>query len=125
MTEVTKYVCDYCGEEFEDEEDCLAHEMRELKNSAINDIHIADKFGHSLILDDDALGRMMYVSIDTADAAEVINNMLDEAGYETISRETKRTIGKFYYDEDDDFWHSFEEIEEKYNKIAGIFEHLK
>lgn len=33
MTTITKYVCDFCGETFEDKDECAAHEIQEQLDS--------------------------------------------------------------------------------------------
>lgn len=124
MTEVTKYVCDYYGKEFEDEEECIAHEMEELRHSAIDGVSIADEDGNVLILDNKNLSHMYYASIITEEAAKVVNMMLDDAGYQTIRHDTGETIGQFYYDGVEDCWYSFTELESKYQKITNVFKCL-
>ena len=38
MTTITKYVCDLCGEVFDDEEECAKHEILEKIGKYSNDV---------------------------------------------------------------------------------------
>lgn len=39
MTKIEKYICDFCGKEFDDEDDCLRHELvEEFENSNMTTI---------------------------------------------------------------------------------------
>lgn len=121
MTEVTKYVCDYCGEEFYSKKECHRHELEELKHKIAKDVYITDEDGNVLTLDNINYDKIRYIAIYTKEAAQVINMLLIEANCESIRHDTSRTTGRFYYDKELVRWFSFDYIEEKYQKAAKIF----
>lgn len=43
MTVIEKYVCDFCGKEFDDDEECAAHEIQEQFDSTYQSIIFFDR----------------------------------------------------------------------------------
>lgn len=77
MTEKTTYTCDYCGQEFEFEEDCIAHEKEERFKQYGDKVALFDANG---ILTDD-IERCFTVWVTDMDAFRYVNDLLSNAGY--------------------------------------------
>lgn len=77
MTEKTTYTCDYCGQEFDNEENCIAHEKEELFKQYEDRVALFDDGG---ILTDD-IERCFTVYVADMDAFRYVNGLLSDAGY--------------------------------------------
>lgn len=123
MTEVVKYICDECGEEFMDEETCRKHEhMERLKN--------LDVQGHLYLFDCNFkpidytrpypsrwLDEIYHISADTDEAVQWFNTIAYDCG----TQEIEGGPGLYSWDDEEGNWVNLTSILEKYNKRLTQF----
>lgn len=123
MTEIVKYICDECGEEFTDAETCLKHEhMERLKN--------LDVQGHLYLFDCDFdpidytnphsdlwLDEVYYISADTDEAVQWFNTYI----FDYASTQITDGPGLYSWDNEKEDWVNLVSILEKYNKRLARF----
>lgn len=112
MTTITKYVCDICGEVFDDEEECAKHEILEKISKHSNDVIFfgwnkkvlsLDKIIDSLY--DDVYG--IYIEDESAIPfveevfrfCEIITPWSADGGC------NRKTTGLYLYDEEHYYWY--------------------
>ena len=100
MTEKTLYICDFCGETFDDEESCLIHEEREKHKKFKNRVVFFDGDGNQVGDSDCAF----TIWVADKEAFGYVNELLSE-DYATIPLdfEGKEFPNTFYYDENTDW----------------------
>lgn len=82
MTEVTTYKCDYCGEIFEFEDDCLKHEREHVANELCNRVIMLDSHGELISgFDGNAIEKSYYIYIADVYAFNTLSDLFDEYGY--------------------------------------------
>ena len=96
MTEKTLYICDFCGETFDDEDSCLIHEEREKHKKFKNRVAFFDGDGNQVGDSDCAF----TIWVADKEAFGYVNELLSE-DYATIPLdfEGKKFPNTFYYDE--------------------------
>lgn len=77
MTEKTTYTCDYCGQVFDNEEDCIAHEKEERFKQYKDRVGFFDPNG---ILTDD-IDECFTIWVADKEAFYYVNDLLSNAGY--------------------------------------------
>lgn len=77
MTEKITYVCDICGKEFEDEENCLAHEKEERFKQFESKVAMFNCNGVST----DDIEEVFTIWVADMEAFHYVNDLLSEAGY--------------------------------------------
>lgn len=97
MTEKTLYICDFCGETFDDEESCLIHEEREKHKKFENRVAFFDDDGNQV--DDSDCAFTIWVA--DKEAFGYVNELLSDDYCATIPQdfEGKKFPNTFYYDE--------------------------
>lgn len=100
MTEKTLYICDFCGETFDDEDSCLIHEEREKHKKFKNRVAFFDGDGNQVGDSDCAF----TIWVADKEAFGYVNELLSE-NYATIPLdfEEKEFPNTFYYDENADW----------------------
>lgn len=100
MTEKTLYICDFCGETFDDEDSCLIHEEREKHKKFKNRVAFFDGDGNQVGDSDCAF----TIWVADKEAFGYVNELLSE-DYATIPLdfEGKKFPNTFYYDENADW----------------------
>lgn len=128
MTEIVKYICDECGEVFDNEETCRNHEyMERLKN--------LDVQGHLFLFDCNFnpidytnpdflcwLDSVYHISADTDEAIQWFNTI----AYERGTLQVEGGPGLYSWDSEENDWVNLASILEKYNKrLAQFVEAIK
>lgn len=128
MTELVKYICDECGEEFTDEETCRKHEHMERINNL-------DVQGHLYLFDCnfkpidytspyflDWIDSVYHISADTDEAIQWFNIMAWERGTLQIAGGP----GLYSWDNESEDWVELGEVLKKYNeRLAKFVEAIK
>lgn len=82
MTEVTTYKCDYCGEEFEFEDDCVKHEREHVENKFYKHIIMLDVDGNILSgFDESMIEASFYICAADANSFNDLADIFEEYGY--------------------------------------------
>lgn len=130
MTELNIYKCDYCGQEFDDEDDCWRHEWGcRYENLMIDDnnrLRIYNQTGNLLAFNS-GLGPddIWAIRVNSCADAQFIDDFFEEMGYEKpikIVNGVFNSPGLYYFCEDrDGTWKYWTEEHEKLNKIKNKF----
>lgn len=128
MTEIVKYICDECGEVFDNEETCRNHEyMERLKNLDVQrHLYLFDcNFNSIDYTDPDFLGwldSVYHISADTDEAIQWFNTI----AYERGTLQVAGGPGLYSWDNEENDWVNLASILEKYNKrLAQFVEAIK
>ena len=124
MATITKYVCDLCGQVFDDEDECENHELLEKIGKYSNDIVF---FGHNkkVISFDDVISRpggVWGIYIEDESAIPLIDEIFDLYGvispWSNYGGSNRKTTGLYLYDENNDRWYlPADKIEELKRKM--------
>ena len=127
MTEIYTYRCDICGKTFDDEDDCLKHEMEHNVAKLKSAVVMMDSREKVLPLDDihTAIERAYAIYVRCKEAADILWEMFDDEGYETpIENIRIRTPvlypAFFVYDQDNYRWLYLNDLEEEYNRLLDL-----
>lgn len=131
MTEETFYVCDECGQKFEDECECLVHETLHEYEKVKNDLAFLDSdFKRFNPIEDDSFNKVITVVAKTPAACQFLGTLGDTFGFDS-------PFNYFNYPKDNEFpvvftwwddrWNDVEELKMFYNQtwdkaIAGFDE---
>lgn len=131
MTEETFYVCDECGQKFEDECECLVHETLHEYEKVKNDLAFLDSdFKRFNPIKDDSFNKVITVVAKTPAACLFLGTLGDTFGFDS-------PFNYFNYPKDNEFpvvftwwddrWNDIEEMKMFYNQtwdkaIAGFDE---
>ena len=86
MIERVSYIADD-GTAFEDEDECIDYERTLMLKKYEHDIHMWDnEFQPIPITDPKALDKIYYLTCDTAEAVEVMNDWFEYMCYSSLSR---------------------------------------
>lgn len=100
MTEKTLYICDFCGETFDDEVSCLTHEEIEKHKKFKNRVAFFDGDGNQV--DDSDCAFTIWVA--DKEAFSYVNELLSEdCATIPLDFEGKEFPNTFYYDENADW----------------------
>lgn len=129
MTEETFYVCDECGQKFEDECECLVHETLHEYEKVKNDLAFLDSdFKRFNPIEEDSFNKVITVVAKTPAACLFLGTLGDTFGFDS-------PFNYFNYPKDnefpvvftwwDDCWNDVEEMKMFYNQtwdkaIAGL-----
>lgn len=129
MTEETFYVCDECGQKFEDECECLVHETLHEYEKVKNDLAFLDSdFKRFNPIEDDSFNKVITVVAKTPAACLFLGTLGDTFGFDS-------PFNYFNYPKDNEFpvvftwwddrWNDVEEMKMFYNQtwdkaIAGL-----
>lgn len=129
MTEETFYVCDECGQKFEDECECLVHETLHEYEKVKNDLAFLDNdFKRFNPIEDDSFNKVITVVAKTPAACLFLGTLGDTFGFDS-------PFNYFNYPKDNEFpvvftwwddrWNDVEEMKMFYNQtwdkaIAGL-----
>ena len=85
MTEIYTYRCDICGKTFDDEDDCLKHEMEHTASFIKNAVVMMDNGGEVLPLDDirTAIDKCYAIYVGCKKAADILWELFEDGGYTT------------------------------------------
>lgn len=129
MTEETFYICDECGQKFEDECECLIHETLHEYEKVKNDLAFLDSdFKRFNPIEEDSFNKVITVVAKTPAACLFLGTLGDTFGFDS-------PFNYFNYPKDnefpvvftwwDDCWNDVEEMKMFYNQtwdkaIAGL-----
>lgn len=101
MTEKTIYVCDLCGETFDDEESCLFHEEKEKRKQFENRV----VFLNDDVTRVDNIEEAYTIWVADEEAFEYVNELLSEYNYASIPEdfEEGEFPNTFYVDDNADW----------------------
>ena len=121
MTEHTTYICDYCGEVFDNEDNCFQHELEHKFKILKNRVKfMREKIGVFIEL------PLSYESVDECtviycDGTDEVWNTLDEAfdlrGYYCVSEDIRSDGHIFIYDRDEYEWFCLEKKLDYFAKL--------
>lgn len=132
MTELKTYECDFCGQVFDDAEECICHEwkcnyeeLRKIENC--EPLRLFNLEGEEIKgFDCPVCDEIGAVEIHSYAWARFINDYFDEQGYEVPVRIVDGQVeryGLWYYDSEYHYgeWRSYEEVLEDIQKIGEKF----
>lgn len=125
MTEIYTYRCDICGKTFDDEDDCLKHEMEHTASLIKNAVVMMDDGGEVLPLDNirTAIDKCYAIYVGCKEAADILWEMFDDEGYCTPIENIETSIqypAFFAYDQDKYCWRYMRDLEEEYNRLLEL-----
>ena len=112
MTEHTTYICDYCGEVFDDDGDCFQHEWEHKFDSFKNRVKFMKEEDGVFIELPLVLESIDECTVIYCDGTDEAWDTLDEAfycrGYYCVSKYMRAEGHLFVYDRDTDDWFCLE-----------------
>lgn len=125
MIEKHIYQCEVCGKEFNDEEDCLQHEMEHTASFIKNAVVMMDNGGEVLPLDDirTAIDKCYAIYVECNEAAKIVWELFKDEGYETPIENIRTPVlypAFFIYDQDDYRWLYLNDLEKEYNRLLEL-----
>ena len=132
MTEITTYECDFCGQVFDDEEECIRHEWKcryedLLKNENCEPMKMYNLEGAEISgFDYQLCDEIGAVEIYSLGWAIFINDYFEYCGYEQPVKVDCGIVEKFglwYYDPEYHYgeWRSYSEVLEDIQAIGKKF----
>ena len=123
MYTVTKYECEICGQQFDDEDEAFKHEFEHSFPPEVKEaIHIYDSKGNPLSFSFDSADEAYFIKCDTVKAWDAFKDLyINYLGYTEFPKaktEEEKTSGWYYQDE----WKSLKSLGDEYNRIKSIFE---
>lgn len=124
MIERVSYIADD-GTAFEDEDECIDYERTLMLKKYEHDIHMWDnEFQPIPITDPKALDKIYYLTCDTAEAVEVMNDWFEYMYYSSPfegGNSFAEMAGCYYYWQDNDEWYEANDLIEKMSGMMKIF----
>lgn len=125
MIEKHIYQCEVCGKEFNDEEDCLQHEMEHTASFIKNAVVMMDDGGEVLPLDDirTAIDKCYAIYVGCNEAAKIVWELFKDEGYEIPIENIRTPIlypAFFIYDQDNYRWLYLNDLEKEYNRLLEL-----
>ena len=111
MTTIIKYVCDICGQVFDNEDECENHELLEKIGKYSNDI-VFFKENKKVISFDDVISspyEVYGIYVKNENAIPIIDEIFDLYGvispWDRNGGNNRKTTGLYLYDENNDRWY--------------------
>ena len=111
MTTIIKYVCDICGQVFDNEDECENHELLEKIGKYSNDI-VFFRENKKVISFDDVISspyEVCGIYVKNENAISIIDEIFDLYGvispWDRNSGSNRKTTGLYLYDENNDRWY--------------------
>lgn len=125
MIEKHIYQCEVCGKEFNDEDDCLKHEIEHTVSFIKNAVVMMDDDGKVLPLDDirTAIDECYAIYVGCKEVADILWEAFDDEEYNTPIENIETPIqypALFTYDQDKDCWRYMRDLEEEYNRLLEL-----
>lgn len=125
MTEIYTYRCDICGKTFDDEDDCLKHEMEHNVAKLKGAVVMMDDCGEVLPLDNirTATEGAYAIYVGCKEAADILWEMFDDEGYSAPVENIETPIqypAFLTYDQDKYCWQYMRDLEEEYNRLLDL-----
>ena len=123
MYTVTKFECEICGQQFDDEDDALRHEFEHSFPPEVKEaIHLYDPKGNPLSFSINSVEGAFFIKCDTVEAWDALRDLyINYCGYTDfpkVEAEEEKT-SEWYYQ--DDGWKSLKSLGDEYNRIKSIF----
>lgn len=125
MTEIHTYRCDICGKTFDDEDDCLKHEMEHITAKLKGAVVMMDSLENVLPLDDirTAIERTYTIYVGCKEAADILWELFEDEGYNTPIEDIVTPVlypAFFIYDQANYRWLCLNDLEEEYNRLLEL-----
>lgn len=124
MNIVTKYECEICGQQFDDEADAFKHELEHSFPPEVKEaIHLYNSEGSPLSFSIDSADDAYFIKCDTVEALDAFKDLyINYLGYTEFpkAKTEEEKTSEWYYQDDD--WKSFKSLSDEYNRIKSIFE---
>ena len=111
MTTIIKYVCDICGQVFDNEDECENHELLEKIGKYSNDI-VFFRENKKVISFDDVISspyEVYGIYVKNENAIPIIDEIFDLYGvispWDRNGGNNRKTTGLYLYDENNDRWY--------------------
>ena len=111
MTTIIKYVCDICGQVFDNEDECENHELLEKIGKYSNDI-VFFRENKKVISFDDVISspyEVCGIYVKNENAIPIIDEIFDLYGvispWDRNGGNNRKTTGLYLYDENNDRWY--------------------
>ena len=121
MTEHTTYICDYCGEVFGNEDNCLRHEWEhrfELLKNRVKFMRVKNGVLIELPLACESVDECDVIYCDGTDEAwNILDEAFDWRGYSCVSKDIRTNGHIFVYDRDADEWFCLEKKLDYFAKL--------
>ena len=121
MTEHTTYICDYCGEVFGNEDNCLRHEWEhrfELLKNRVKFMREKNGVLIELPLALNSVDECTVIYCDGTDEAwDIIKDAFDWQGYSYPAKDIRVDGHIFIYDYDEDDWFCLEKKLDYFAKL--------
>ena len=111
MTTIIKYVCDICGQVFDNEDECENHELLEKIGKYSNDI-VFFRENKKVISFDDVISspyEVYGIYVKNENAIPIIDEIFDLYGvispWDRNGGSNRKTTGLYLYDENNDRWY--------------------
>ena len=122
MTEHTTYICDYCGEVFGNEDNCLRHEWEhrfELLKNRVKFMREENGVFIELPLALNSIDECTVIYCDGTDEAwDIIKDAFDWLGYGYPAKDIRADGHIFIYDYDEDDWFCLEKKLDYFAKLS-------
>lgn len=114
MTEETFYVCDECGEKFEDECECLVHEILHGYEKVKEDLAFLDiDFKRFNPIEGDSFNKVFTVVVQSPAACQFLGTLGDAFGFDN-------PFNYFNYPKDDEFPAVFTWWDDRWNDVEEL-----
>ena len=126
MTELCTYICDTCGKEFDNEEDCRRHELEHTIAPLKNAVVAFDARGTILPLDDieTVAGFSTTIYVGCEEAARPLWELFEKEGYCPIIKDIETPVqypAFFVYNHcNNSCWMQMRDVEEEYNRLLEL-----
>ena len=125
MIEKHIYQCEVCGKTFDDEDDCLKHEMEHNAAKLKGAVVMMDDGGEVLPLDDirTAIEKSYAIYVGCNEAAKILWKLFEDEVYDTPIRDIRTPVlypAFFIYNQDEYRWLYFNDLEEEYNRLFEL-----
>lgn len=123
MTTITKYICDFCGEAFDYEDECAAHEIQEQLDSTCQSIIFFGRHSNKISVKDILEGYACDAfQVSKEEEIPLIKKLFEESGicspWEKESGNLPGRTGLYIWDYERDRWFMpAKEIEELKKKM--------
>lgn len=127
MTIIEKHIyqCEVCGKDFNNKDNCRAHEMEHITTKLKGAVVMMDSCGEILSLSDmnTAIERSYAIYVGCKDAADILWELFEGEGYCNPITDIKTSIQYptvFIYNQDKYCWEDMRDFEEKYNRLLEL-----
>ena len=121
MYTVYKYKCEICGQQFDDEDDAIRHELEHSFPPEVKEaIHLYDPKGNPLSFSIDSAEYAFFIKCDTAEAWDAFKDLyINYLGYTDFPKvKTEEKTSEWYYQDE---WKSLKSLSDEYNRIKSVF----